>query len=475
MILPFVRDLFLELEKDELFRMGLRAPRGPLRLTGLTDTARWLYAALLARAAARPVLLFTANNKQAEAAVDVLATFYELLNPGAGRGSVVLLPAHDTLPYEGLSPHPDISEKRAIALWKLARGQARVVVAPLAAAAMRLQPSEFYAELAQVARRGDEFPLEALVSHLEAVGYLRREPVEMVGQFSVRGGIVDVFSPESPRPVRLEFFGDELESIREFDVLSQRSTGPREEVTLLPLTDFPLRHDLVSLLAEKFHPDDEARYAPGEPFPGWEFLVPLAIPLTSTVFDLTADPMVIVEEPQSAFAELERLAGRLEAEFQQAGQYARVRPEQLYLSGEEMKERLTATRRAYLEELGLTPPEPGATLQEFALASQPAPRFHGNVKQCAEELRHLLAQGYRIVFFAGTTGDVERLSDIFSEYGAYLSSWDAPGAPGRRWLPGRESLHCHARYLHGHSERGGPTRRPAARQPTGDIRHTGPV
>ena len=420
MILPFVRDLFLELEKDELFRTGLRATRGTLRLTGLTDTARWLYAALLARAssaAARPVLLFTTNNKQAEAAFDVLATFYELLNPGAGRGSVVLLPAHDTLPYEGLSPHPDISEKRAIALWKLARGQARVVVAPLAAAAMRLQPPEFYAELAQVARRGDELPLEALVSHLEAVGYLRLEPVEMVGQFSVRGGIVDVFSPESPRPVRLEFFGDQLESIREFDVQSQRSTGPREEVTLLPLTDFPLRHDLVASLAEKFHPDDEAHYAPGEPFPGWEFLVPLVRPLTGTLFDLTADPMVIVEEPQSAFAELERLAGRLEAEFQQAGRYARVRPEQLYLSGEEMKERLTATRRAYLEELGLTSPEPGATLQEFALASQPSPRFHGNVKQCAEELRHLLAQGYRIVFFAGTTGDVERLSDIFSEYG----------------------------------------------------------
>ena len=418
MVLPFVRDLFLELKKDELFRTRLRLPRGTLRLTGLTDTARWLYAALLARAAARPVLFFTANNKQAEAAFDVLATFRELLNPTAGRGSVVLLPAHDTLPYEGLSPHPDISEKRAIALWKLARGQAAVVVAPLAAAAMRLQPPEFYAELAQPVRRGDALPLEALVSHLEAVGYLRREPVEMVGQFSVRGGIVDVFSPECPRPVRLEFFGDELESIREFDVVSQRSTGPREEVMLLPLTDFPLRHDLLASLGEKFYRDEEALYAPGEPFPGWEFLVPLASPLTGTVFDLTADPLVIVEEPQSAFAELERLGERLEAEFQQAGRYARVRPEQLYLSSEEMKVHLAATRRVYLEELGLTPPEPGATLQEFALASQPAPRFQGNVKQCTDELRRLLAQGYRIVFFAGTTGDVERLSDIFSEYGS---------------------------------------------------------
>ncbi len=84
MLLPFVRDLFLELEKDEVFRTGLRPTHGTLRLTGLTDTARWLYAALLARAAAGPALLFTADNKQAEAAFDVLEIFYKLLNPAAG-------------------------------------------------------------------------------------------------------------------------------------------------------------------------------------------------------------------------------------------------------------------------------------------------------------------------------------------------------------------------------------------------------
>ncbi len=423
MVLPFVRDLFRELEKNAAFRAVLAEKRAASRVTGLTETARLVYAALLARASGRPAFFFTADNKQAEAAWDVLQTYYDLVHPAGDRGGVVLLPAHDTLPYEGLSPHPDISEKRAIALWKLARGQAAVVVAPLAAAAMRLEPLEFYAELGQTVRRGDALSIGSLACHLEAVGYVRHEPVEMVGQFTVRGGIVDVYSPESARAVRLELFGDEVESIREFDVASQRSTGPREEVTLLPLTDFPVRRELLVRLTEKLEGAERALYTPGEPFSGWEFLVPLVTPLSGTVFDLVADPLVIVEEPHAVFAELDHLAQRLAAEYAEAGTHALIRPEQLYLDREDLEARLAGTRLVYLEELGLAAPEPGpepgerAGSLEVSAATQPAPRFHGNIQQCADEIRRRVGEGQRVVFFAATTGDVERLADIFSEYG----------------------------------------------------------
>ncbi|MCX6615572.1 MAG: transcription-repair coupling factor [Acidobacteria bacterium] len=430
MVLPFVRDLFLELQKGRVFR----SVQGEvcLRVTGLTDTARLLYVALLAQAAGRPVLFFTANNKQAEAAVDVVQTFYQLIG-SPGTGGVVLLPAHDTLPYEGLSPHPDISEKRAIALWKLARGQASIVVAPLAAAAMRLEPPQFYADLGLTIRRADGLEIETLVGHLESVGYARHEPVEMVGQFSVRGGIVDVFSPESPRPVRLELFGDEVESIREFDVSSQRSTGPREEVTLLPLADVSVRRDLLASMAEKLQANGEESYTtPGETFPGWEFLVPLVTPLTGTLFELPARPLVVMEEPHEALAELDHLHQRLAAEAEQAGRYARIRPEQLYLTREEIESQLAATQRIVLEELGLetsaecgmlsaeSPDSPHSALripQCHEVATQPSTRFHGNIQQCADEVHRLVGQGCRVVFFAATTGDVERLADIFNEYG----------------------------------------------------------
>jgi transcription-repair coupling factor (superfamily II helicase) len=450
MVLPFVRDLFLELEKGPQFRAVQGEVCARTRISGLTDTARLLYAALLARAASpgRPVLFFTADNKQAEAAVDVIQTFHELVGAGPG-GGVVLLPAHDTLPYEGLSPHPDISEKRAIALWKLARGEAGMVVSPLAAAAMRLEPPQFYAGLGLVLHRHETIELERLVAHLDSVGYARHEPVEMVGQFSVRGGIVDVFSPDSPRPVRLELFGDEIESIREFDPASQRSVGPHEEVTLLPLTDVPARRELLAELVEKLgSAGQETSYTPGEIFPGWEFLLPLAAPLPGTLFDLAERPLVIVEESHAAFAQLDHLHERLAAEFEQAGRYAHVRPEQLYLSREELESRLASTRQVFLEELGILNrgDAEGAEdsqedsrfsasprFTEIEINSQPSPRFHGQIQQCADEVRRLVSQGNRVVFFAAATGDVERLADIFSEYGIAFQLGMrrvAPGADG---------------------------------------------
>src|SRR5258708_20167398 len=113
----------------------------------------------------------------------------------------------------------------------------------------------------------------------------------MVGQFSVRGGIVDVFAADAARGVRLELFGDEVESIREFDPGTQRSVQPRQETTLLPLTDFPLRRDLLPQLNDT-----------DQPFPGCEFLMPLVTPFDHTVFDLLADParsdlLVVLDEP----------------------------------------------------------------------------------------------------------------------------------------------------------------------------------
>ena len=122
-----------------------------------------------------------------------------------------------------MSPHAEILEQRAVGLWRLAKGAAPITVAPVASALLRIEPAEFYRQLALTLRAGDEIPLDDLIGHLESIGYGKRDPVEMVGEYSVRGGIVDIYSPESTKPVRLEMFGDQIESIRRFDVESQRS------------------------------------------------------------------------------------------------------------------------------------------------------------------------------------------------------------------------------------------------------------
>ncbi len=162
-----------------------------------------------------------------------------------------LIPALDVLPHQRLSPHNEIAEKRAVGLWRLSARRMPITIVPVASALLRTESAEFYRQLSLTLRMGEELPLEDLVQHLESIGYERREPVEMVGEYSVRGGIFDVFPAEASSPVRVEFFGDEIESIRQFDVESQRSVLKVTHGTLLPLAEYPRSRALLRELAKR--------------------------------------------------------------------------------------------------------------------------------------------------------------------------------------------------------------------------------
>ena len=170
----------------------------------------------------------------------------------------------------------------------------------MASALLRIEPADYYRQLALRLRAGEELPLDEVVAHLESVGYERREPVEMVGEYSVRGGILDVFSPEAQKPVRIDLFGDQVESIRRFDVESQRSVLNVEECLLLPLTEYqksrPLLAELHELMREADIPGRDLP-PPGEVFPGWELVAPMLRPRTASVFSLVERPLVIWDEP----------------------------------------------------------------------------------------------------------------------------------------------------------------------------------
>src|SRR5580692_9374777 len=248
MILPFVRELLADLENSPSFeqaRRHLALARGRRRVSGLTSTARALYIPLFARAAGVPTVVIVTDNKAADAMQLALQSGCELTGTLA-PDRVLRLPAHDVLPFENLSPHPDIQEQRAKTLWKIATGEAAIVVAPVEAAAIKLFPAPFYAGLAQVLRRGEEVDVETLIAHLASVGYTPMDIVEMPGQYTRRGGILDVYSPEADRPVRFEFFGDEIETIKKFDPETQRSSSPLDEALLLPLTETPVTERLLA-------------------------------------------------------------------------------------------------------------------------------------------------------------------------------------------------------------------------------------
>ena len=335
--------------------------------------------------------------------------------------SVVGLPTCDVLPFENLSPHPEIQEARATALWKIATGAASVVT-PVAATAMRLRDAVFYADLARVFRRGDVVDPERLIEHLRIVGYNQVDVVEMPGEFAHRGGLLDVYPPEMDRPVRIELFGGEVESIRKFDPDTQRSAAATEEVVLLPLTETPVDEETLAainarLSGERLAGDGEmveaaVREAGVAVFPGWELYAPI-VGAKASIFDLLPGAVVILDEPdaleeahdawwtRTADAHERSLVGNL------------VRPEDLYLTPEEWHARLQRTTTIALEQLGI---ESSAESEHLTLQTQPTTRFHGSVAAMTEEVGRLSREGQRVIFAVSSTGEVERLASIFNEY-----------------------------------------------------------
>jgi len=430
MLLSFVRELFADVEKLPAYSRAashLKEGTGRIRLSGLTPTAKALLLVLLRRSTDRPLIVVVSDNRDAEELLPVLHGFCELTG-ACDAEAVVSLPARDVLPFQNLSPHPELQEERATALWKIATGTASIVLTPVAAAAIRLRAADYYSDLARTIRRGESVDTSALLAHLNTVGYTPADVVEMPGQYALRGGILDVYSPEAERPVRIELFGDEAESIRRFDPASQRSSNPLDEALLLPLTETPVSEELLGaiharLSGKRITGSEEIveaaiRSSGVTTFPGWEFYASVA-GAESSIFDLLPRAAVLLDEPEQLKQELDRFWSRVEEAHERSGVGNLVRPEDVYLPGAESLddwwEKTNALPGASLEHLGITTSDDGAQ-PEIAFLSQPAPRFHGAVPALLEEVKKLTSDGSQVLLAVPNTGEVERLADVFTEY-----------------------------------------------------------
>ena len=424
MVLPFVRDLFADAEKLSVFARvssHLRANAGRVRVSGLVAPAKALLIPELQRTASRPLIVVVKNNEAADEILPVIRAFAELTGGGAAE-NIVSLPTRDVLPFQNLSPHPEIQEQRAIALWKIATSAADIVVVPVLAAATRLRTADFYSDLARPVRRGETLDTASLVQHLNSVGYNSTDVVEMPGEYALRGGILDVYSPEADRPLRIELFGDEVESIRKFDPGTQRSSSPADEAVLLPLSETPVSDELLGAIHARLSGkrvsgseeiiEQAVRSGGVTVFPGWEFYAGVA-GAAGTIFDLLPNAAVIADEPDLLKNEFESVWTRIEEAHERSGIGNLVRPVELYVPPEEWWARLQMAPGADVEHLGVTRSE--QEIIEFH--SQPSPRFHGSIPNMLEEVKKQIAENRRVIIAAPNTGELERLADFFTEYG----------------------------------------------------------
>jgi transcription-repair coupling factor (superfamily II helicase) len=392
MILPSVSETLASVSQHPALESAIAALRRGVsreRLGGLIDTAKALVAAIVATELRRPVVVIVESGARAEILAASMQFFFTAL-AGQEASEIGVLPAMDVFPWQDAVPHAEILESRAVTLWRYATGQSRVVVAPIASARMRLNDAAHYAAQARTLVRDEAVSLDELVAHLRNVGYESHEMVEMPGQFTVRGGIVDIFPAEAERPVRLELFGDAVESLREFDPNTQRSVRPIEHVTLPPL---------VEQAGNGFHAGNGNTDGSNRSS------------RSHSLFDLHEDTVILLDEP-GAVEEASRAFLDSATESLDAAGSDSLEVLSSYYFADDWADQLAQHPLLELEHLGLSREDSEAR----NIQTQPTTNFHGNVPAFMAEARERVSSGERVLLAAESLGELERYADLCHEY-----------------------------------------------------------
>ncbi len=241
------------------------------------------------------LVVITSNAFEAQRLLEEIPYFAPALK-------VNLLPDWETLPYDVFSPHPDLISERLATLYQISQNQCDVVIVPIATALLRLPPVSYFAGHTFMLKKGQKLDLEALRLQCAQAGYHHVSQVISPGEFSVRGGLVDLFPMGSVFPFRIDLFDDEIESIRTFDVDTQRSLYPVPEIRLLPAREFPLDENGIakfrSNFREQFEGDPQRatiykNVSKGTASGGIEWYLPLFFEASATLFDYLNKDAVI--------------------------------------------------------------------------------------------------------------------------------------------------------------------------------------
>jgi transcription-repair coupling factor (superfamily II helicase) len=399
-------------------REGLQATPPRAGLAGLPGSTPAFALALLGgapRPPARTWLIVAATDEAAERLHDDLRFYQALL--GGPAEALALFPEWETLPYEPTLPHVDLIARRMRTLRRLADGAPTLLVTSLPAVLQRLLPAAVFTSACLRLRPGESIEREPLLTRLLRLGYRRASVVEVPGEFSIRGGIVDIHSTAYDDPLRVEFLGDTVESVRLFDPATQKSTGKLTEAWLLP--------------ARELVPPDEGREAAVARPPGAEWRGPDVYEAMDTLLDYVREtPVLVLDQPRG----LAKKAEDFRAEVDEA--YARHRtgldgaplpePERMYQSWEALLDRTAGWPRLALEPLAMLEPawRPIGPLPAQSPASVGLGRRGTPFADSLAILDRLRGAG-PVLIVARSRGQVDRLTALFAEH-------DLPAAP---WQP----------------------------------------
>ena len=393
-----------------------------------------------------------------------LSAFVDAFNFFSPNTPILRFPSWDCLPYDRIGPSPGVAAERMTTLARLAKGldakKPALLVTTVPALLQRVPPKSTVEGAAYSAKVGNVVEIADLERYFAINGYQRASTVSERGEFAIRGGVIDVFPPNAEEPVRLDLFGDTLESIRGFDPETQRSTRQLKDVSLLPVSEALLDKDAISRFRRGYV---EAFGAPGgDPLydtvseggrrAGMEHWLPLFYPEMATLLDyLPADALLAIDHLAEASRE-ERMAMIADAYDSRAQadrkvHYHPLEPSRLYMDADEWRQRLAtrATRRfsAFQEVEGDTVVDMGARLGRTFVAERQQDSVN-LFEATADHAKKKAAEGKRVLFASWSDGSSDRLGAMLADHGLKNISlapyWDAakaadPKTPQRVVLP----------------------------------------
>jgi len=405
---------------------------------GVTGSQKSLLAALLSKEEQRPLLYLVESPQRGK---DVFDDLLNLLP----EEPVQYFPALDLLPFEVIAQSRETQQKRLEVLQALAQGKRSLIITTLEALSKTLMDPAVFRQGIISLKAGQRVQVEELVASLVGIGYQRVDMVEDKGQFSLRGGILDIFSSTGENPYRLEFFDDEIESIRLFAIENQRSVGTAAAVEIAPASEFFFageikekaaaaireegsqllksfakngRREAYEALASRVREVAE-NLEQGQVFPGHELFLPYFSQGKFSLLDYFAqEPLLIIDEPNRQRESYQHRDKENQESYKELLQRGKVLPGQIhnYFSLEELWPRISRRKVIYFS---LLPKKPVAaeTVNIIGVTAKTPSLFMGKTRLLADELKEWRRQKYAMVIMVNSQERAERLKQSLWDFG----------------------------------------------------------
>ncbi|MEV4780425.1 transcription-repair coupling factor [Burkholderia sp. LMU1-1-1.1] len=389
-------------------------------LHGSSDAYALALTALELKSQGQMLAVIVANASDAQRLLDEIPWF------GGDKLRCHLLPDWETLPYDAFSPHQDLVSERLATLHEISSGQCDVMLVPATTALVRMAPPSFLAGYTFFFKKGESLDEARLKSQLTLAGYTHVTQVMSPGEYSVRGGLIDLFPMGSALPYRLDLFGDTIETVRTFDADTQRSLYPVNEVRLLPGREFPMdeaaRTTFRSRWREQFEGDPSRSVVykditSGIASAGIEYYLPLFFEDTATLFDYLPQgaALALVGDIDAAIKRFWTDTGSRYRFLRADRERPILPPEALFLSDEQFftlakpYARLAISKDADSGASELSAPVPNIAVNRHS--DDPLTNLRA----------YLLQAGRRVMICAESNGRRETLQQYFTEYDLALT------------------------------------------------------